>query len=190
MATVFSNKKTKSVSNLGWLLRYRHEVISFEFHYIQTNNGDGKLIANLQDGRQFISDFASLVVCFIWLSRPSFKSLPLVVIKEKLIKSFIIGDEWWIKLNKLTYYLFLHFTTGIEIKFLSLCCNAISTPKSKEQMLIGKCSVCGSDGVNLHFPQATQLGSMESIKLLPEKYLNELIRDTFSLGVKRKTLND
>ena len=80
-ATITSNAgRTRTVKNLGWLLRNWQSVESFAV----TLPADGRpgadwecgILANLKErsgDRAYFSDFASLSVLFRWLNRPVFR---------------------------------------------------------------------------------------------------------------------
>lgn len=68
----------KKVKNLGWLMRHAALVTLIEItpqHWYrnQKKGYDVRLTATLNDGRKFITDYASLNVLRDWLKRPSLK---------------------------------------------------------------------------------------------------------------------
>lgn len=88
----------KEVSNLGWLLRHWDEVESFRVEGGQTrviiidekgkrkhwsipdeprDYFDSVMIANLRDGRKYVTRWASYDVMLDWLHRPKFRTLPI-----------------------------------------------------------------------------------------------------------------
>jgi len=78
MAIIHNTKADtiKTVKNLGWLLRNASKVkiieITPQSWYNQPAEGyDAKVTATLDDGRRFITDFASIKLCRTWFKRPS-----------------------------------------------------------------------------------------------------------------------
>jgi hypothetical protein len=79
-ASVTRQGKTKQVKNLGWLLRNAQDVKSFEFRRAGSGGG-GLMIAHLDDGGKFESDFADYAVFKDrFVDRPVFRGLPLKVV--------------------------------------------------------------------------------------------------------------
>lgn len=107
MATVFyPNGVTKSVKNLGWLLRNWQQVHKIWFEVDSNNQNDGNLNVLLRNGGIYSTEFASLTVCFNWLNRPVFKGRNFTIYKKGNLGSvseWIIGDEKYKQTNKLEY---------------------------------------------------------------------------------------
>lgn len=89
------NGKTRKVQDLGWLLRASKRIEQFVVTKgakivappwapcsPQTEDFECKLQAIMKEGDKvalFTSEFASLSLCRIWLNRPRFFTIPLVV---------------------------------------------------------------------------------------------------------------
>lgn len=69
--------KTKSVKNLGWLLRNWTRVSSIR---LEKRGGEATLVANLREGGIFSSDFASFEVAKGFIDRPVFRGLPIEMV--------------------------------------------------------------------------------------------------------------
>jgi len=67
----------REVRNLGWLLRHRWEVTSLNVTHPADPENAAQLCAVLNDGRRYVTDFASLQVLWRWLHRPSMRYVPL-----------------------------------------------------------------------------------------------------------------
>lgn len=68
---------TKSVKNLGWLLRHWKEVSSIKLIKLDR---EATLIAHLSGDDIFSSDFASFEVAKGFLDRPVFRGLPIEIV--------------------------------------------------------------------------------------------------------------
>lgn len=114
MATIFyPNGATKQVKNLGWLLRNWQQVHEISFEFNTDDKYDGKLIVLLTNGGKYITGFACLAVCFDWLNRPVFKGQNFTVYSSnKILSSWVIGDEKYNKTNKLEYLELMNILLG------------------------------------------------------------------------------
>ena len=69
------------VKNLGWLLRHAREVVAFEVFEIEHRSGmqvkDVRMIAHVDNGSTFETEWADRRVCYKWLDRPLFRGLPI-----------------------------------------------------------------------------------------------------------------
>lgn len=110
MSTVLRpNRKPIAVKNLGWLLRHWQGVQSLGFNYAPDSKRmiDGELIARMRDGTTYISEYASLSVCWNWLDRPVFRDLPFKLVWGQDFdhaKDFVIGDAQWKAINRMEYH--------------------------------------------------------------------------------------
>jgi len=74
----------KEVENLGWLLKHWQEVEWFEVHtyYPSIHERDKPrywdcwLVAHMQEGIRYKTEFADKSVLWDWLNRPKFRGLP------------------------------------------------------------------------------------------------------------------
>lgn len=90
--------KPVAVRNLGWLPRNWQEVEAFHFDYQPDGMWDGRLIAVLRGGGTYVTKFASIAVCFRWLSRPVFRGLPLTIRRGEVAKGmWNIGDAKYVE---------------------------------------------------------------------------------------------
>lgn len=108
MATVLRvNEKPKAVKNLGWLLRHWSQVEWLGFNYSPDDRRmiDGQLVAKLRDGTTYLTDYASLSVCWNFLNRPVFKGVEFRLwnMGPDTHKVFTIGDAEWARINRLDY---------------------------------------------------------------------------------------
>ena len=100
----YAHGTKKQVKNLGWLLRNWQKVESLTFEYEPDITTDGKLVANLKDGRKFITDYSCLFVCWSWLNRPVFRGINFTCRQMGYFnKQFVIGDKAYLELYKLDY---------------------------------------------------------------------------------------
>lgn len=77
-ASVTRGGKTKTVKNLGWLMKHPGDIVGFTF--VPNASGGGELVAQLDDGGEFRSDFADYGVARgHFLDRRVFRGLPLTV---------------------------------------------------------------------------------------------------------------
>ena len=94
-ATLTRNGKTKTVKNLGWLLRNWQEVAHLSFD-IKAVPGqivyDGVFTATLKDGGTYVTDYASLSVWLEFISRPVFFTLPADVRQDGKVNAFTVGE--------------------------------------------------------------------------------------------------
>jgi hypothetical protein len=116
MATVITREHgAKAVKNLGWLLKHWRQVEWLGFNWAPDNKRviDGELVARLLDGSVYLSEYASLGVCWNWLNRPVFKGLEFRLrrIHDPLDggRKFTVGDAEWLKVNKLDHKTFQCF---------------------------------------------------------------------------------
>lgn len=120
MSTIFyidqaGHGKAKAVKNLGWLLRHWKDVEWLGFNYAPDSKRkiDGQLVAKLTDGSTYLTDYASLSVCWNWLDRPIFRGreFRLRRIHDPLDagRKFIIGNPNWKRINKLDHKTFVCF---------------------------------------------------------------------------------
>lgn len=94
-------QKPFTVRNLGWLLRNWQKVTAFHFDYQPSDSWDGRLIAVLKCGGTYVTQYASLTVCFRWLNRPVFKGLPLTIHhKGKASGMWTIGNAQYVATMK------------------------------------------------------------------------------------------
>lgn len=107
---VYSNGAQTTVKNLGWLLRNWQSVKELGFTYSGNGMNDGDLWAKgFINGVAFtyLTDFADLTVCWQWVNRSVFKTLPFLLSRidkpEGMQKKFIIGNEEWVNIQKLEY---------------------------------------------------------------------------------------
>lgn len=107
----YGDGQIRKVKNLGWLLRNWQKVESFCFDYRPDDKRmvDGQLVANLRDGGKYVTDYASLSVCWNWLDRPVFRGLPLQVNNcQTLTQSGLtIGSDDYKAKNRLEYKQFM-----------------------------------------------------------------------------------
>lgn len=74
----------KTVKNLGWLLKNWQIVESFEVFGAESLRWqECVLVAHLKDGRKYSTNWASRMVCRDWLTRPVFRTLPLIWFGEE-----------------------------------------------------------------------------------------------------------
>lgn len=96
---------SKEVKNLGWLLRNWQSVESLGFNYAPKGMNDGQLAARLKDGSVYMTDFACLTVCWRWLNRPVFQSVPFTLwnstVDPVTKQQFTVGDVNWCVLQEI-----------------------------------------------------------------------------------------
>jgi hypothetical protein len=81
-ATLTRGGRTKVLKNLGWLFSHWKDVKNLEFRFIPGNKMvDGELIAHLDDGGIYRTDYASYGVARDILDRPVFEGLSLTTIR-------------------------------------------------------------------------------------------------------------
>ena len=106
-ATVIKrNQKPIAVKNLGYLLRNWQGLEYIGFNYYPQNMVDGQLVAHWQDGKTYLTDYASISVCWNFLNRPIFKGLKFNLVLGQSFgrsKAFEIGSPEWIRINGLEY---------------------------------------------------------------------------------------
>lgn len=114
MATIFyPNGATKAVKNLGWLLRNWQGIHEISFEVNTDDKYDGKLIVLFKDGGKYVTDFASLTVCFDWLNRSVFKGQNFTIYySNKILSTWVIGDEKYKQINKLEYLELMNILLG------------------------------------------------------------------------------
>lgn len=99
-----SNGATKKVKNLGWLLRNWRKIESFCFDYLPSKKTvcDGNLIALLNDGSIYSTDFASFDVCVRFLNRSIFKGRQIQINNKILgtVSSYAIGSSEYLEFMK------------------------------------------------------------------------------------------
>lgn len=104
-ATITSNAgKTRTVKNLGWLLRNWQSVESFAVVPPSSDGWEVGLHANLKErtgDRAYFSDWASLSVLFRWLNRPVFRGLRLSFRLPDSTAEWVIGSPEYVKAMKL-----------------------------------------------------------------------------------------
>lgn len=106
MPTVIpTSKPAYAVKNLGWLLRHWKEVQWLGYNLASDKHDHGELVAKLKNGTAYFTQFESLSICFNWLRRPCFDTLPFSVVdlKTGARKHFVIGDTDYKRINKLPY---------------------------------------------------------------------------------------
>ncbi len=98
--------KKREVRNLGWLIRNWRAVESFRFEMNkETSRCDGLLIAHLRDGGKYVSEYASLSVCFNWLKRPIFQGQTLTIVSAQgRATTWVIGNARYKEVNRMTPY--------------------------------------------------------------------------------------
>jgi len=90
-------EKPRTVKNLGWLLRNWQGVRSFQLDLTPDSRDDLRLVAHLRDGGRYETDFASLTVCWRWLSRPVFQSVAATVTAPGgACRAFTIHSPEWV----------------------------------------------------------------------------------------------
>lgn len=72
----FPDGTTRTVKNLGWLVRHWREVVSFTIDAPRIDNCDCLLRAHMSDGAEYSTDFASSNLLKDWLHRPVFRGRP------------------------------------------------------------------------------------------------------------------
>ena len=86
--TVTTNGKTKTVKNLGWLLRNWMQIESLEWRTYGASFErpasvhpitDGVFSAKMRDGRLYSTPYASFEVWQKFVKRPTFYGLPVVI---------------------------------------------------------------------------------------------------------------
>ena len=108
MATVLRpNKPPIAVHNLGWLLRNWRSVAHLGFNLPPSGASwppGGELIARCRDGTVYITDFASLSVCWRWLNRPVFRGLHFTLAQPATgtRSNWVIGSANWRALQRLS----------------------------------------------------------------------------------------
>lgn len=92
------------IKNLGWLLRNWQYITEMGFRYAPADSWDGELWAKIRDGREYVTKFADLSVCWNFLERPIFFSLPFTFeVLGTDPKYFVIGNDEWKRINGLEY---------------------------------------------------------------------------------------
>lgn len=100
-ATVsYPGEKPRTVKNLGWLLSNWQQVEEFFFEYEPEHTWDGRLIARLKGDGIYVTKYASLTVCFRWLHRPVFKTLPLSIKNKERKTTWTIGNAQYVETMK------------------------------------------------------------------------------------------
>jgi hypothetical protein len=75
MATIVQTDGTsRTVKNLGWLLRHWAEVQQFELR--SNRDGTGRMVAYLTRDRRYETDWASCTLAARWIHRPVFAGVP------------------------------------------------------------------------------------------------------------------
>ena len=103
------NQEPQTVKNLGWLIRNWQgiEYMGFNYYPDSKNMIDGELIAKFRNGTTYLTDYASLSVCWDWLNRPIFQGLPFRLVRPNQTdnnrQDFTIGDAEWKRINRLEY---------------------------------------------------------------------------------------
>lgn len=110
MSTVFRpHQKPRAVKNLGWLLRHWQGLSHLGFNYDPDSKRmtDGELVAKYINGLAYISDFASLPICWHWLDRSIFQGVTFLLVDNRThegkLQGFTIGDAKWKRLDRLEY---------------------------------------------------------------------------------------
>lgn len=65
--------KVHQVKNLGWLISNWRSVRSFSVTRLLKDRYGARLVAHMDDGRLYTTDFASRQVLACWLNRPVFR---------------------------------------------------------------------------------------------------------------------
>lgn len=112
MATVLRrDEKPKAVKNLGWLLRHWSQVEWIGFNYSPDSKRliDGQLVAKLRDGTTYLTDYASLSVCWNWLDRPIFQGVEFRLwnMATDAHVNWLIGSTRWKEINRMPYAEFI-----------------------------------------------------------------------------------
>lgn len=102
------NGATRTLKNLGWLLRNANRVEGFRFVLSDgpdASGWEGRLVAELQDGGSFVAGWASLSVCWDWLNRPRFQMLPFRLVNRGpsgniRASDWRVGDERWLAIQR------------------------------------------------------------------------------------------
>lgn len=97
-ATIYRpGNEPRTVKNLGWLLRNWTDVQTFQLLLSPPKSRcDLRLVAHLRDGGQYETDFASLSVCWRWLNRPVFQTIPASVHSpDGKCQTLAIGSPEW-----------------------------------------------------------------------------------------------
>lgn len=108
MATVLRpNEQPKAVKNLGWLLRHWQTVEWLGFNYSPDSKRmiDGQLVARFRDGTVYMTDYASLSVCWHFLDRPVFKGVEFRFwnMLADTRTNWLIGSERWKEIDRMEY---------------------------------------------------------------------------------------
>ena len=97
METYFLSSKNvrTNVKNLRWLLDHVKDGINLIlFDYRPSNIADGRLIVYFNDGKKFVTDFASLTVLWSWfLARKQFHNQTFVIVTPNGESVYKIGDD-------------------------------------------------------------------------------------------------
>lgn len=88
MAILTKNGKTRTVKNLGWLLRNWREVESFKLaKHGKFPNDEGRMTAFLKCGGKYETGWASFDLMQEWIKRPVFFGLKAeIVISYRIAK--------------------------------------------------------------------------------------------------------
>ena len=72
---------------------------------------DGTLVAKLKNGDVYYSDFADFSVCWRWLNRPIFKTLPFTLSFADFTKrrEFVIRNDEWKAIQQMTFREFYQY---------------------------------------------------------------------------------
>lgn len=95
-----STGKQRKVKNLGWLLANWRNVQSFSVARLLRDRYGARLVAHMDDGRAFVTDFASSQVLACWLNRPVFRGAEInwfgktLRIDDNLCRTYGTAGSW------------------------------------------------------------------------------------------------
>lgn len=95
MALVISpSGSIRQVKNLGWLINNWRGVHSFSVTRLLKDRYGARLVAHMDDGRIYVTDFVSRQVLACWLNRPVFQGTEVVWFgKSRRVESRLCQEE-------------------------------------------------------------------------------------------------